>query len=168
MSSFLVNTTVGVAALFCSLSSLANPVEFSVGTGYPFFGQLEVSVPQAQNQSKWYGSYRIGLDDGLLLGYERAVSANNKHAVGVVAGALGARDVGPACEEDDDVVCGIFEPIINLFDDETTNGVGLSYSYYFSSINQRGWHVKFIAGYGESSDSNKKRADGSVAISYQF
>ncbi|RZG00592.1 hypothetical protein EXT48_18365 [Pseudoalteromonas sp. CO348] len=168
MFSFLTKAAFGLSALLVSTSSIANSVDFSVGTGYPFFGQVELAFPQTDSNSRWYGNYLIGLDDGFSIGYEKAVSDNNKHAIGVVLGALGARDAGPACEDDDDVTCGIFEPIFDLFDDETTNGAGLSYSYHFSGINQSGWSVKLVAGYGESGESHKKRADGSFIVSYQF
>ncbi|NKC21504.1 hypothetical protein [Pseudoalteromonas galatheae] len=168
MFSFLTRAAFGLSALVASTTTIANSVDFSVGTGYPFFGQVELSLPQTDSNSRWYGNYLIGLDDGFSIGYERAVSDNNKHAVGLVLGALGARDAGPTCEDDDDITCGIFEPIIDLFDEETTNGAGLSYSYHFSGINQSGWSIKLVGGYGESSDYHKKRVDGSLIVSYQF
>ena len=55
-----------------------------------------------------------------------------------------------------------------MFDTETTNGVGVSYSYLFSGLNEGGWRVRFELGYGEGSNSNEKRADGGVSISYEF
>ncbi|ATD09916.1 MULTISPECIES: hypothetical protein [Pseudoalteromonas] len=168
MFSSLIKATFGISALLISTASVANSVDFSAGTGYPFFGQIELSLPQADSNSRWYGNYLIGLDDGFSVGYEKAVSDNNKHAIGVVLGALGARDAGPVCEDDDNITCGIFEPIIDLFDSETTNGIGVSYSYYFTSINQPGWRVKLVAGYGESDRHNVDRADGSLIFSYQF
>ncbi|USE71187.1 MULTISPECIES: hypothetical protein [Pseudoalteromonas] len=167
MFSSLIKTTFGISALLISTASVANSVDFSAGTGYPFFGQIELSLPQADSNSRWYGNYLLGLDDGFSVGYEKAVSENNKHALGVVLGALGARDAGPVCKEEG-TVCDIFEPLIDLFDSETTNGIGVSYSYYFTSINQPGWRVKLVAGYGESDRHNVERADGSLIFSYQF
>ncbi|PCK31374.1 hypothetical protein [Pseudoalteromonas piscicida] len=168
MLSSLIRITVGVSALLCSASSFASSVDFSLGTGYPFLGQVELSVPQVDTNSRWFGNYVIGLGDGFAIGYEKAVSDNNKHALGLIAGAIGARDAGPVCEDQDDTGCEILEPFFDLFDSETTYGLGLSYSYYSSGINQTGWRVKLVAGYGESQEYNDKRVDGGLTISYQF
>ena len=54
------------------------------------------------------------------------------------------------------------------FDDETLNGAGLSYSYYFNGINNPGWRLRLEAGYGKASHSKEERGAGGIIISYQF
>ena len=155
-------------------SAFANDVSFSIGGGYPYLVLPEVSLSADNNSQRWYANYKIGLDDGFSVGFEHAVSDNNKHALGVLVGAIGARDTDQPCESTntDDIASelgNIFGCALGqIFDDETTNGIGLTYSYNFNGLNNSGFRLILDAGYGKASDSNEKRADGAIRISYEF
>ena len=76
------------------------------------------------------------------MGFEQAISDNNKHAIGLLVGALGNREVDTQCDEsqNSDELTAAFANAIGCalaeaFDEETTNGIGLSYSYNFSGLN---------------------------------
>ncbi|MBB1435949.1 MULTISPECIES: hypothetical protein [Pseudoalteromonas] len=165
---------LGALLTICTFSSNANDVNFSIGGGYPYFVIPEVSLSAAQGTQRWYANYKIGLDDGFSVGFEHALTSDKKHALGLVVGAIGAQDDGRECSDTDDKDIGeafgnIFGCALSgMFDTETTNGVGVSYSYLFSGLNEGGWRVRFELGYGEGSNSNEKRADGGVSISYEF
>ena len=160
---------LGALLTICTFSSNANDVNFSIGGGYPYFVIPEVSLSANEGTQRWYANYKLGLDDGFSIGFEHALTADKKHALGLVVGALGVQDDEAECGSTEDslgtiIGCGFVE----IFDDETTNGVGLSYSYLFSGLNESGWRARFELGYGEGSDSDEKRMDGGVSISYQF
>lgn len=153
----------------CTFSVSANDVSFSIGGGYPYFVIPEVSLSTNAGTQRWYANYKIGFDDGFSVGFEHALTTDKKHALGLVIGALGVQEDDDECGGTEDslgniIGCGFIE----IFDDETTNGLGLSYSYLFSGLNESGWRVRFDLGYGEGSYSNEKRADGGVSVSYQF
>lgn len=158
----------------CAFSSHANDVNFSIGGGYPYFVIPEVSLSANEGTQRWYANYKLGLNDGFSLGFEHALTANKKHALGLVIGAIGIRDDERECvKTDDDSISGELGNIIgcaitDAFDYETTNGAGVSYSYLFRGLNEGGWRVRFELGYGEGSDSNEKRADGGISVSYEF
>jgi len=109
------------------------------------------------------------------VGFEQAISDNNKHAIGLLVGALGNREVDTQCDEsqNSDELTAAFANAIGCalaeaFDEETTNGIGLSYSYNFSGLNQDGWRLRFELGYGEASSDDNKRVDGGINLSYEF
>ncbi|MEH6395330.1 hypothetical protein [Pseudoalteromonas sp.] len=158
----------------CTFSVSANDVSFSIGGGYPYFVIPEVSLSANEGTQRWYANYKLGLNDGFSLGFEHALTANKKHALGLVIGAIGIRDDERECvKTDDDSISGEVGNIIgcaitDAFDYETTNGAGVSYSYLFRGLNEGGWRVRFELGYGEGIDSNEKRADGGISVSYEF
>ncbi len=154
----------GLLLLFAT-PTLANDLNFSLGGGYPFVAVPEVSIINTEQHSRWHVNYKVGLDDGFSLGFEQAISENNKHAVGVFLGAIGVHEEDSPCSDQAQAIDCL---IGNLFDEEVTNGLGLSYAYYFSAINNDGWHVKLEAGYGEGQKSETRRNDASIRISYQF
>ncbi|KPH64565.1 MULTISPECIES: hypothetical protein [Pseudoalteromonas] len=161
--------------LFLSGASHANDVSFSIGGGYPYVAVPEISLATNEGTQRWYANYKIGLDDGFSAGFEHALTSDKKHAVGFVVGALGVQDDGRQCplESEDDSIGDAFGNIFGcalsgIFDRETTNGVGVSYSYLFSGLNEGGWRVRLELGYGEGTNSNESRADGGVSISYEF
>jgi hypothetical protein len=155
------------------LFSQASNVDFTLGAGYPFFAVPEISLATNDAKQRWFANYKVGLDDGFSAGFEHGLGDENKHAVGVFAGALGMRDDDRPCDTSNESVSIILSAIISCaisdaFDYETTNGVGLSYSYNFSGLNKSGVRLRLEAGYGEGSKTNEKRFDGGVYISYQF
>ena len=164
------------AILFGSLSvsNQAKSADFSLGGGLPYFVIPEVSFAANNGEKRWFANYKIGLDDGFSVGFEQGFGVDNKHALGIFVGALGVQDDERPCryEESNDLAenfgsalgCAIAE----AFDEETTNGVGLSYSYNFQGLNHSGMRLRFELGYGEGSNSHEKRFDGGVVISYQF
>ena len=147
----------------------ANEVDFSLGTGYPFLLIAEASIATGDRQQRWFGNYKIGLDDGFSLGFEQGLGDQNRHALGLFVGALGVSDPD-SCSSDDE------EPgLINLgciieeiYDDETTNGLGVSYSYHFNGLNNRGARIRFELGYGEGVDSGEERSEGGISYLFQF
>lgn len=149
----LFQCAICASSLIFSTASLA--VDFSTGVGYPFVGVPTVSI--SDDNVRYYANYKLGLDDGFSVGAEWL---NGKHAFGAFAGAIGARDV-EACNENV-ILC------ISIFDNETTNGLGLSYEYHFSESPKSGWGIRFEAGYGKESYFNEKRVDGNVQITYHF
>lgn len=170
----ITHTVVSLLLLGPTFAS-ANDISFSIGGGYPYFVIPEVSVASADLSQRWYGNYKIGLDDGFSAGFEQAISDNNKHAIGLLVGALGNREVDTQCDESqnsDELTVAFANTIgcalAEAFDEETTNGIGLSYSYIFSGLNQDGWRLRFELGYGEASSDDDKRVDGGINLSYEF
>jgi hypothetical protein len=160
-------TPTALLLLALSTTTAANGIDFSLGGGYPFIAVPEVSMANADQTQRWHFNYKIGLDDGFTIGFEQALSADKKHAMGLIVGALGVNEDEDRCADtESDLSCLVSK--IFLLDEETTNGVGLSYGYYFSGLNNVGWNVKFEVGYGEGSESHQKRSDASIRIAYQF
>jgi len=150
------------------LTSKAERVDFSLGGGYPFLLVPEASFRLGEGEKRLFINYKAGLDYGFSVGFEQAFGNGDENAVGVLVGAIGVRDDKRLCETDDFgsiLGCALAEP----FDDETTIGIGTSYSHNFSGINKEGWRViKFEVGYGKGRYSNEKRIDGGIILSYQF
>lgn len=163
-----------LALSIASYSSAANEVSFSIGGGYPYLVIPEVSLSANDDTQRWYANYKLGLDDGFSAGFEQAVSDNKKHAFGALVGAIGARGTDQECESstNDDIATDFANTlgcaIGGIFDEETTNGVGLTYSYNFNGLNNSGFRLELDIGYGKASDSNEKRADGGISLSYEF
>lgn len=157
-----------------SLSSQANTVDFTIGGGLPFFVVPEFSFASDDEKKRYFVNYKMGLDDGFSFGFEQGMDSKNKHALGVFVGALGVRDADMPCSyvKSDDAVENFGKALAcsfaKIYDEETTNGVGLSYSYNFKGLNHSGMRIRFELGYGEGSNSHKKRVDGGVVVSYQF
>ena len=160
--------------------SQASELSFTFGGGYPFIAIPEVSIASNDNSQRWFANYKVGLDDGFSLGFEQALSTDYKHSFGVLIGAVGARNINKPCTYIDNNTGDLAEDIGNAlgqaigcalagaFGDKTTNGVGVSYHYNFSGLNNRGWKLNFELGYGKVSGFDNKRTDGGVSISYQF
>ena len=147
----------------------ANEIDFSIGSGYPFLLVAEVSVAAGDRQQRWYGNYKLGLDDGFSLGFEQGLGTDKKHAIGLLVGALGVSDPDSCSNEDDEFsVVSLGCIIEEIYDDETTNGVGVSYSYNFNGLNNQGARIRFELGYGEGVDSGEERSNGGVNYSFQF
>ncbi|MGS0534883.1 hypothetical protein [Pseudoalteromonas sp. SaAl2] len=164
---------IATTLLLTVTNSYANDVSFSIGGGYPYFVVPEVSLSTNEGNQRWYANYKIGLDDGFSIGVEHAISDNKKHAVGLVVGALGIQDNEDECRTDDESLSGSIGSIFGcalseVFDEETTNGIGVSYSYLFRGLNEPGWRMRLDLGYGEGRDSNEKRPDAGITFSYQF
>lgn len=165
---------LGLTVVFSPTDAQANDLSFTTGVGYPYFVTLEGSMAANNDQDRWYLNYNMGLDDGFALGFERGYGEGNNHAFGGFVGAVGMYN-GDDCvvDKDEDNIGALFGQTLGCalaeaFDDETLNGAGLSYSYYFSSINQSGWRVRLQAGYGKASKSDEKRGAGTIMVSYQF
>lgn len=154
-----------------SLPNKASAVDFTIGGGLPFLVIPEISIASENNEQRWFANYKMGLDDGFSFGFEQGIDIENKHALGIFIGALGVKDDNRPCLQRTDkndplkeLGCAIF----SVFDEETTNGLGLSYSYNFSGLNHSGMRIRFELGYGEGADSQEKRVDGGFSFSYQF
>jgi len=160
--------------------SQATELDFSMGGGYPFIATPEASIASDDKRQRWFANYKLGLDDGFSLGFEQALSTNNKHSFGILIGAVGARHINKPCTYSDNYTGDIAEEIGSVigqafgcaltgaFGDKTTNGVGVSYHYNFSGLNNSGWKLNFELGYGKVSGFDNKRTDGGINISYQF
>ncbi|REL32171.1 hypothetical protein [Thalassotalea euphylliae] len=166
---------IALLATHISVTSHAEDIDFSLGTGYPYLVIPEVSYSASGGQQRLYANYKLGLDDGFAIGFEHGLDSANQHAIGLLVGAIGAQDDKRPCPNNDDengiaeglasvIACSIVE----IFDHETTNGIGLSYSYNHHGLNNSGFRIRFEAGYGEGVDSKEKRFDGAVVLSYQF
>lgn len=152
-------------SLMVSTHSQAEGVSLSIGGGYPFFVVPEVSYITKSNDERWYVNYKAGLDQGFSVGYEFSTSSDKRHALGFVLGTVGINQHSVPCEDtQSDINC----IVANLFDEETIQGLGLSYSYYFDELAVSGWHVKLEAGYGNGRVSDDNSTASSIRISYQF
>ena len=168
--------TAGLVSLlsFTPISSNATDFNMSIGGGYPFFFVPEVSVTTKDNEQRWYLNYKASLDHGISAGFEHSVSDNNKHAIGVVLGAIGLQDDPRQCESDEkDNLTSSFAKIFGCalaesFDEEVVNGLGISYSYNFNGLSNSGVQIRAELGYGEGRNSGEKNTRGGLIISYQF
>lgn len=179
MRKILLSTAILSTLSFC-LPAQANDVGFSVGTGYPYVGSLELSLPANEGKQRWFANYKMGLDDGFSLGFEQGYGNELNHALGGLVGAVGIYKGDDNCTatntNNGDLVESITESFAQslgcalsaAFNDETLNGVGLSYSYYVNGINKSGWRFKLEAGYGKASNSGDKLGTGGLIVSYQF
>jgi hypothetical protein len=120
------------------------------------------------------------VDDGFSLGFEQGYGNELNHAFGGLVGAVGIYKGDDNCtatnSNNGDLIEFISESFAQslncalsaAFNDETLNGVGVSYSYYINGINKSGWYFRLEAGYGKASNSGEKRVTGGVVASYQF
>jgi len=157
--------------LLANFAHADNDFSFSMGTGFPYFGSAEVSMAAGGGDQRWFGHYKVGIDDdGFALGFEQALDNEKKHALGVMFGAIGLKNNDSDCHSGDE------EPNIGAlgcflgaaFDWETVNGVGASYGYYFNGLNEAGWRVRLEAGYGKGSETDINYTSGNMIVSYQF
>lgn len=158
-----------------SFSTLAADVNFSIGAGMPYFLIPEVSMPTDDKTQRLYANYKIGLDDGFSVGFEKAVSDNRKHSFGALLGALGVRDTNVPCESTSNQSSSIFIDVDALgcaldqiFDDKTVNGLGITYGYSFNGLNSRGFRLVIGVGYGKRNDIDKNGAAGSISLNFEF
>jgi hypothetical protein len=166
MKFFHINLLL-IFVLGASFAAKASDVKFSAGTGYPFIGILEVSVPAMNNDQRVFANVKAGLDYGFSVGFEQQLPGNNQ-TMGFTLGAIGSRDATNCSDTTEnstgEFICSLFEPL----DSEATNGLGINYSYYFSGVHNAGFKIRFEGGYGQSSRANVNRFDGGVILSYQF
>ena len=149
---------LGISALVClPHNSLANGLDFSLGGGWPFLFTPTVST--THKDIEYYVNFKLGLDSGFSLGAEKQFG---NHVYGVFIGAVGARNTNSRCHNTDDCDFILFE-----FENETTQGLGLSYEYRFNTARE-GWALRVESGYGEESRHNEKRFDGNVQLVYHF
>lgn len=170
----------------CAMPALAGETHFSLSTGLPYLVIPEMSYHPNQEQ-RWFVNYKWGLDYGVSAGFEQAVSANKRHALGVLVGALGVLNGHKygTCDDDaptDDgidgvigdisnsVTCAIALSLTEALDNRTVNGLGVSYSYTGNGLGERGLRVKLEFGYGriEDADFDKNGYTGGFSIGYQF
>ena len=165
MKNDLNKLTVASLLFLLTLPTEAKDIDFSLGGGYPFIVIPEVSMANKDKTQRWHANYKAGLDDGFSLGLEQSMSHNNKHSIGIVVGAVGIRKESDRCVgQGINLDCILFD----IFDEETINGLGLAYGYYFNRLNSTGWSIKVETGYGEGKESHEKHTSASLRISYQF
>ena len=149
--------------LFMIMLSSANAntkdgeLQYSIGTGYPY-----VLIPQVafkDGEMSFFLNYKVGLDDGFTAGINLH---DEHHLYGVFIGAVGARKSERRCESD----CPILD--FRLSEQESTQGLGLSYEYRFTPNAASSWALRAEVGYGKESFNNDKRADANLQILYHF
>ena len=160
MKRLLIRSQQVLWIVFAIISNVgnANEVNFSLGGGWPYVVVPAVSIEHSGFE--FYANYKIGLDDGFSLGVEKQT---NNHSYGVFVGALGARKTRSICDADS--TCPPFR--IAITDRKTTQGLGLSYEYRFTSSRQ-GWAIRAEAGYGHESKTDSNRFDGNIQLVHHF
>ncbi len=159
---------------FTPISSNATDINFSIGGGLPFVFVPEVSLITKDNEQRWYLNYKASLDHGISAGFEHSITANNKHAMGIVLGTIGLQDDPRQCQsnENDSLTDSIAEifgcALAESFDEEVVNGLGISYSYNFNGLSNSGVQIRTELGYGEGRNSKEKSTRGGIIVSYQF
>ena len=173
-----------ILALFSCLSYTTQATQddwnFTLGSGYPYFATVGTNY-ELDDSSNIFVNYKIGLDDGFSVGYEKALK-DPRQSVGGYIGAVGIKDDKcdsidtTAIDESNDLAVIISEPLSQTlgcalsiaFGNETTQGVAVFYGYSFNGLNQPGWKLRLEAGYGE----NKNREDNvghlNFSARYQF
>lgn len=136
----------------CQAQTKNEDIQISFGGGYPFL--LVPQVAYQQNNISYYLNYKMGLDDGFSLG---AQIHNNQHVYGAFIGAIGAKDAS-----------SVDDSFFRLFEDQTTQGIGVSYEIRFTPQKNASWALRAEIGYGKESHTNTKRADGNIQLVYHF
>ncbi|QSX33152.1 hypothetical protein JYB87_15705 [Shewanella avicenniae] len=172
-----ISAAAAVVVAASTLPAVAGETHFSLTGGLPFMVIPEVSY-HPNDQQRWFANYKVGLDDGVSAGFEQAVDDNNRHALGIVAGALGVRNGHKEwCGSDSEsgsvgytMGCAIGTALAEPFDNHTVNGLGVSYSYNRHGLSERGLRVRLEWGYGRISgaDFDKEGFTGGFAVGYQF
>lgn len=154
--------------LLCGLisfpASASDSFNFQVATGFPFVSSVEASVPLQERNGRAYLNARLSIDAGAALGYEYALDPQQQHALGAVIGSIGIR--GKDCNQEDgfeQVGCAL----TSLFRSRV-DGVGVTYSFNNSGLNQRGFRARIEAGRGEHRSSGTQQWVANLVIGYQF
>lgn len=149
--------------IFLSNNLAAQEYDFSLGSGYPFFFNAEVSMPVQEDKGRAWLSYRASLDHGAAIGYEYALDNQNQHAVGVIGGALGMKMKD--CDGDDNTFgCALTA----VFSDSAINGLGVTYSFSPYGLNNEGFKLRLEAGRGKISNRDGYYNGANLVLSYQF
>lgn len=172
-----INKLLLSLVLVTSASVSANEgMSFSLSSGAPFFLNPEVSYSSKHSETRYYGNLKLGLDNGASLGFETSISESNQHALGAFIGSIGVHDGEDDCldEQDDPNSLGeglgqiIGCSLVDVFDWERVDGVGVTYSYNFNTLNQSSWFVRLEAGYGKGAESDRDLSSGALLIGYRF
>ncbi len=147
-----------LALIFISGAGHSKELNMSLGGGWPY--ALVPTVAIEHRGLEFFANYKIGLDDGFTLGVEKQFE---HHTYGIFVGALGARKTRENCDLDS--TCPPFR--IALTDRKSTQGIGFSYEYRFSSTRQ-GWALRVEAGYGHESKTDANRFDGNLQLVHHF
>ncbi|MBD1581227.1 hypothetical protein [Pseudoalteromonas sp. S16_S37] len=165
----------GTYTSIASANSQESKIGYSLGTGFPYV--LNAEIGSYSEDGGMYFQVGQSLDVGFTFGWERVISDNDKHALGLVVGAIGvkASDRESECEKDKEpsvggvIGCAIGSAFLQTFDRKSIYGLGVSYSYSFSrAYHDKGWKMRVIAGYGEQRASKENEASASIAFRYQF
>ncbi|NOU52546.1 hypothetical protein HG263_18750 [Pseudoalteromonas sp. JBTF-M23] len=158
-----------------SADTQQSTVGYSIGTGLPYF--INAEIGSYSPEGGMYFQVGQSLDVGFTFGWERVVSDNNKHALGLVVGAVGVKASNREieCEKDKDpsiggaIGCAFASAFSEVFDRRSIYGLGVSYNYSFArAYHERGWKMRVMAGYGEQRASKENEATASIAFRYQF
>lgn len=154
--------------LFTGTANADDELDFSLSIGVPYVAGAELSYTPTGGNYRYYINGKFSIDSGASIGAERAISDNRKHAIGGLIGAVGLVD-GDGCDEEPSSIGGIIGcAFVEAFDWETVNGIGATYSYNFSGLENDGWRIRLEGGYGEGRITSEKRWTGGLSISYQF
>ena len=165
-----VTTALILFITFHHSISKAEGFNFSLGFGYPYLLVPEVSFHTEKSDIRWFANYKLGLGGSAAsLGFEKPLSQDKKHSVGILIGGIGQSDDETPCELLYQELCELSGAGFSWdFDLENTNGVAAIYTYNADGLNNSGWRYSLMIGYGEGQDSGESKTDGSVNISYQF
>ncbi|BBN82408.1 hypothetical protein PA25_23930 [Pseudoalteromonas sp. A25] len=164
-----------VYASSANANSSESTMGYSLGVGFPYV--LNAEIGSYSDDGGLYFQVGQSFDVGFTFGWERVVSDNDKHALGLVVGAVGikASNREAECEKDKDpsiggiLGCALGSAISQAFDEKSVYGLGVSYSYSFSrAYHESGWKMRAMAGYGEQRASKENEAAASIAFRYQF
>lgn len=148
----------------------AKDFDLSLGFGAPYFLVTEISTVISDDY-RAYINYKMGLDNGVSIGLEKAV-INNSHLIGLFAGAVGTK--APDCNQNDtytdfdDVIGDVVKCAFGVITQKTLNGVGVSYSYANNGINNSGFIIKFDVGTGTNSYTDSYQSTAGIALMYSF
>ncbi|MDA8621748.1 hypothetical protein N9L48_03785 [Psychrosphaera sp.] len=178
------NKALYIFTLFSSFSFFAqaeqNDWNFTMGSGFPYFATVGTNY-ELDDVSNIFVNYKIGLDDGFSIGYEKALG-NRRHSIGGYVGAVGIKD--DECEDidtteysnSDDLGTIISAPIGHTlgcalsaaFGNESTQGLAVFYGYSSTGLNESGWKLRLEAGYGENKNRENNVGHLNFSARYQF
>lgn len=153
--------------LFTGTAHADKKLDFSLGAGFPF-AIAELSYIPDESDYRYYMNVKYSIESGAAIGVEHTILDDRKHAIGGLIGTIGLAK-GNGCDEEPSSIgeaigCGI----VTAFDWEVINGIGVTYSYNFTGLQNNGWHIRFEGGYGKGSESTEKKWSSDILISYQF
>jgi len=157
----IVTALVGVFALTAHVSAAEDAMTFGGGIGALYAG-IGINIGlRTDHDLKYFaaGCPAIGRSDesgwilpcGVGLGWMRSdllSRSNNKHGLGIYLGPVGINKGE------------------HLDDDKARYGLGVTYAYFFSGINAKGWLVGITPAIGK--DDNKTKGSLLVNGGYQF